>query len=162
MVKWKNLNIAKIVSAIVVCQLAGVAGSIFTFSSIPTWYATLNKPAFSPPNWLFGPAWITLYTLMGISLYLVWSKGLNNKKVKDALKFFSIQLVLNSFWTIIFFGLRNPFAAFVEIIFLWASIAFTIFSFYKISRTAAYLLVPYIIWVSFAAALNYYVWILNL
>lgn len=159
MVKWKN-RITKLIFSILICQLAGAVGSIFTFSSIPTWYAILNKPAFSPPNWVFGPAWLTLYTLMGISLYLVLIKGFN--KVKDAVKIFSIQLILNALWSIIFFGFRNPFIALIEILALWYSIVFTMFSFYKISRTAAYLLVPYILWVSFAAILNYYVWIFNI
>jgi len=159
MVKWKN-RITKLIFSILICQLAGLVGSIFTFSSIPTWYTALNKPAFSPPNWAFGPAWLTLYTLMGISLYLVLIKGFN--KVKDAVKIFSIQLILNAFWSIIFFGFRNPFIALIEILALWYSIVFTMFSFYKISRMATYLLIPYILWVSFAMVLNYYVWILNL
>lgn len=156
-----KLEIRKIIFAIIICQLAGAVGSIFTFSSIPIWYASLQKPAFSPPNWLFGPAWLTLYTLMGVSLYLVWQKGLKNKKVKDAITIFAIQIVLNSFWSIIFFGLRLPFIAFIEIVVLWIAIVFTILKFYKISRNAAYLLVPYILWVSFAAILNYNIWILN-
>jgi len=159
--KLKVRGIGKIIFAIVICQLAGAIGSVFTFSSIPTWYASLQKPAFSPPNWLFGPAWLTLYTLMGVSLYLVWQKGLKNKKVKHAVTVFAIQLVLNALWSIIFFGLRLPFIAFIEILLLWVAIAYTILSFYRISRNAAYLLVPYILWVSFAAILNYSIWILN-
>ena len=148
----------KLIIAILICQAAGIIGSLFTFQSIPTWYATLNKPSFSPPNWLFGPAWITLYTLMGISLYLVWEKGFSRK----ALYAFSIQLVLNALWSVIFFGFKLLSYAFAEIIVLWISIAFTIFAFYKISKKAAYILIPYIAWVSIASILNYYVWILNL
>ncbi len=157
----KIKNIAKLIVAIVVCQVAGAIGSIFTFSSIPTWYATINKPSFTPPNWLFGPVWITLYTLMGVSLYLIWNKGLKNKEVKSSLFIFSAQLVLNALWSILFFGLKSPFYAFVEIIILWIAIAVTIFKFYKISKNAGLVLLSYIIWVSIALTLNFYVWILN-
>jgi tryptophan-rich sensory protein len=158
----KIKSIAKLILAIVVCQVAGAIGSIFTFSSIPTWYATINKPSFTPPNWLFGPVWITLYTLMGISLYLIWNKGLENKEVKSSLFIFSAQLVLNALWSILFFGLKFPFYAFIEIIILWIAIVVTIFKFYKISKNAGLILLPYIIWVSIALTLNFYVWILNL
>jgi tryptophan-rich sensory protein len=155
-----RMKIVKLIVAIVICQLAGVIGSIFTVSSIPTWYASLQKPAFAPPNWLFGPVWITLFTLMGISLYLVWDQ-LDKKEAKKSIVIFGIQLVLNIFWSVLFFGLKSPFYAFIEIIILWVSIAFTIFKFYKISRNAALLLIPYIVWVSVATILNYYIWILN-
>ena len=154
-------SFAKLVFAILVCQAAGFVGSLFTFSSIPTWYASLNKPWFNPPNWLFGPAWITLYTLMGISLYLVWSKGLQGKAAKIAISAFAIQLALNAVWSIIFFGLQMPLIAFIEIVFLWIAIAFTIRLFYPISKKAAYLLLPYIAWVSFATLLNLSIWLLN-
>ncbi|MCX6821702.1 MAG: tryptophan-rich sensory protein [Candidatus Aenigmarchaeota archaeon] len=157
----KIKNIAKLILAIFVCQIAGAIGSMFTFSSIPTWYATINKPSFTPPNWLFGPVWITLYTLMGISLYLIWNKGLENKEVKSSLFIFSAQLALNALWSILFFGLKSPFYAFVEIIILWIAIAVTIFKFYKISKNAGLILLPYIIWVSIALTLNFYVCILN-
>lgn len=157
----KIKNIAKLILAIVVCQIAGAIGSIFTFSSIPIWYATINKPSFTPPNWLFGPVWITLYTLMGVSLYLIWNKGLKNKEVKSSLFIFSAQLALNALWSILFFGLKFPFYAFVEIIILWIAIALTIFKFYKISKNAGLILLPYMVWVSIALTLNLYVWILN-
>ncbi len=157
----KIKNIAKLILAIVVCQIAGAIGSIFTFSSIPTWYATINKPSFTPPNWLFGPVWITLYTLMGVSLYLIWNKGLENKEVKSSLFIFSAQLSLNALWSILFFGLKSPLYAFIEIIILWITIAVTIFKFYKISKNAGVILIPYIIWVSIALTLNFYVWIRN-
>jgi tryptophan-rich sensory protein len=154
-------NFLKLVIAIVVSELAGIVGSVFTVSSIPTWYATLQKPSFSPPNWIFGPVWTTLYFLMGIAVFLVWKKGLERKDVKIALGVFGGQLVLNALWSIIFFGLHNPFWAFVEIIVLWLAILWTMFAFYKISRPAAYLLLSYILWVSFAAYLNYSIWIIN-
>ena len=157
----KTKNISKLIIAIIICQSAGIIGSLFTTPSISTWYDTIQKPTFTPPNWVFGPVWITLFTLMGISLYLVWEKGLRNKNVKSSLFVFFIQLALNSLWSILFFGLQSPFYAFVEIIILWAAIAVTIIKFYKISRKAGLILVPYIIWVSVALMLNYYVWVLN-
>jgi len=158
-----NINkIVKIIAAVLICELAGIVGSIFTTPSIPTWYASLSKPTFAPPNWLFAPVWTTLFALMGISAYLVWSKGTKKKEVRIALVVFGIQLLLNIFWSYLFFGLQNPLYAFFEIIILWSAIALTIFKFYKISKNAALLLLPYIIWVSIAATLNYYIWILNL
>ena len=152
--KW-----VKLIVSILICQIAGIIGSIFTTPSITTWYADLQQPAFSPPNWVFGPVWITLYTLMGISLYLVWNKKNN---VKIPLTLFFIQLILNSIWSIIFFGLQNSFYALIEIIILWIAILLTIISFYKISKKASLLLIPYIIWVTLAAILNYYIWVLNI
>ncbi len=153
-------EIGKIIIAVIICQLAGVIGSFFTADSVSGWYATLAKPEFSPPNWVFAPVWITLYTLMGISLYLVWKeKGRQN--VTPALLVFSAQLVLNAVWSIIFFGLQSPFYAFIIIVLLWVLIAGTIYFFYPVSKKAAYLLIPYILWVSFAAVLNYYIFALN-
>ncbi|MBN2250633.1 MAG: tryptophan-rich sensory protein [Candidatus Altiarchaeota archaeon] len=151
----------KLSIAILACLAAGFIGSIFTAEAIPTWYASINKPELSPPNWVFAPVWSTLYVLMGVSAYLVWKKGLGSRGVKTALLAFVIQLALNAAWSFIFFGMRNPFLAFVEIIALWVSIAATILLFYRISRPASYLLVPYIVWVSFAAYLNYAIWQLN-
>ena len=158
----KNKTIA-LIAAILICEISGVIGSVFTYQSIPDWYNTekLNKPSFTPPSWLFGPVWVTLYLLMGISAYLIWEKGTKKKLVKDSLSIFGIQLILNTLWSILFFGLRCPLCGFIEIIILWFAIAFTIITFYKLSRTAALLLVPYILWVSFAMVLNFYVWRLN-
>ncbi|MBN1385797.1 tryptophan-rich sensory protein [Candidatus Woesearchaeota archaeon] len=156
------MNWTKLIISLVVCQLAGIIGSIFTSSSIPTWYAAIKKPAFNPPNWIFGPVWITLFVMMGISLYLIWNLGLSTKAAKIAIIIFGIQLVLNTLWSILFFGLQSPFYAFIEIIILWIFILASIISFYPISRTASLLLVPYILWVSFAAVLNFYIWRLNL
>jgi len=154
-------EVVKLILAIVICQAAGLVGSIFTVPSIPTWYATLQKPSFSPPNWIFAPVWTILFTLMGISLYLVWRKGRGNKNVRNALLIFAVQLVLNVLWSVLFFGLQSPLYAFVEIIVLWAAILFTILKFFKVSKNAALLLIPYILWVSFAAYLNYSIWILT-
>jgi len=158
----KTDKIIKLILSIVLCQAAGIIGSLFTTPSIPTWYASLQKPWFAPPNWLFGPVWITLFTLMGISFYLVWNKGLKNKLVKKGLVIFGIQLLLNILWSFFFFGLNSPSYGLIEIIILWIAIGLTIFKFFKISKNAALLLLPYIAWVSVAAILNYYIWILNL
>lgn len=154
-------NFYKLVIAIGVSELAGIIGSVFTTPSIAGWYAMLAKPEFSPPNWVFAPVWITLFVLMGIAAFLVWKQGLDRKDVKIALGIFIGQLVLNTLWSIIFFSLHSPGGALVEIIFLWLAILATIAAFYKISRPAAWLLVPYILWVSFAMYLNYSIWILN-
>lgn len=148
-----------LILSILVCLLAGGLGSLFTSASIPTWYAGLNKPWFNPPNWLFAPVWTTLFVLMGVSLYLIASKGLKNVRLQVIL--FGVQLVLNVVWSILFFGLRLPSYAFAEILALWVAIALTIVSFFRVSRKAAMLLLPYILWVSIASLLNYYVWALN-
>ncbi len=151
----------KLVIAILISLMAGVIGSFFTFDSIEDWYQFLDKPVLNPPNWIFGPVWVLLYILMGIALYLVWRKDFSKKEVKIAIGLFSIQLVLNAFWSIIFFGLQNPFLAFLEIIVLWILILLTTNKFYLISKSAGYLLIPYIIWVSFAVYLNVSIWLLN-
>lgn len=154
-------NLSKMVIAIVVSELAGIIGSVFTMPSIAGWYATLTKPELAPPNWVFGPVWTTLFAFMGIAAFLVWRKGLDRRDVKIALGIFLGQLALNTLWSIIFFGLQSPAGACVEIIFLWLAILATIIAFAKISKPAAWLLVPYILWVSFAAYLNYSIWMLN-
>jgi tryptophan-rich sensory protein len=154
-------NALKLAVSIGVCLLAGVIGGLFTSSSIPTWYAALNKPAFNPPNWIFGPVWTLLYILMGVSLFLVWQKGLKNKKAKTAVTIFGIQLALNTLWSILFFGLKSPILGLGEIVVLWAFILLSIIKFSKISKTAAWLLLPYILWVSFAAVLNLSIFLLN-
>lgn len=148
-------------ACIAVSELAGIVGSFFTISAIPGWYATLTKPALNPPSWLFGPVWITLYALMGISAYLIWQKGLDKKEVRIALWVFAVQLGLNSVWSIIFFGLKSPAWALVDIVTLWLCIIWMMILFWKISKPATLLIVPYILWVSFAIYLNYSIWILN-
>ncbi|MGA1197518.1 MAG: TspO/MBR family protein, partial [Candidatus Latescibacterota bacterium] len=148
-----NINYFKLIFSIVICQLAGVIGSFFTVSSVSTWYVTLNKPFFNPPNWLFGPVWITLYFLMGISLYLIWNNV--DKDTKSARIVFFIQLGLNTLWSLLFFGLKSPFLAFIEIIVLWLFILLNILFFYQKSKAASYLLIPYFVWVSFASVLNF-------
>jgi len=157
----QRVNFFKLLTSVLLCQLAGAIGSVFTVSSLENWYLLLEKPAFTPPSWVFFPAWVTLYTLMGISFYLVWEKGLERPGVKMALLVFGIQLGLNALWSFLFFGLKSPYYAFVEIILLWLAIFLTILKFREISKIASYLLLPYILWVSFAMLLNYYIWILN-
>ncbi len=151
----------KLIVSITICLFAGFLGSFFTIPAIPTWYATLIKPTFAPPNWLFFPVWTTLFVMMGISLYLVWRKGLEDQQVKNALVIFAVQLILNVLWSAAFFGLRSPLSGLIEISILWISIAYTIMIFMKVSRTAGLLLIPYIIWVSFAAIFNFFIWRLN-
>ncbi len=146
---------------IVICELAGVIGSSFTTPSIPGWYATLAKPAFTPPNWGFAPVWIILYAMMGLSAYLVYEKGPRRSDVRKALTVFGGQLVLNALWSIIFFGAHMILGAAVVIVVLWGMILASIWLFSKISKTAAYLLIPYILWVSFAAVLNISLYVLN-
>ena len=149
----------KLIASVLICLAAGIIGSIFTMPSIPTWYASLNKPSFAPPNWVFGPVWTTLYILMGISLYLILNKGLKNVRMQVII--FGVQLVLNAVWSFLFFGLQSLLYGLVGIILLWISIVITIFSFFKLSRKASFLLIPYIAWVSFATIANYYLLILN-
>lgn len=157
----RKINWLKLISAIIICQAAGLLGSIFTAQSVGTWYLTIQKPSFNPPGWVFGPVWTLLFLLMGISLYLVWQK---KKKIvirNQALIFFAIQWILNIAWSYFFFYLQNPLAGLIEILILWLFILLTLIYFYKLSKTAAYLLIPYLGWVSFAAILNYYLYLLN-
>ena len=151
----------KLIASVLICQLAGIIGSVFTVSSIPDWYANLNKPWFTPPNWLFGPVWVTLYTLMGISLYWIWERGPSKSNVRGALLVFFGQLVINAVWSIMFFGLQSPFYALILVAMLWSLILLTIYMFYKIEKKAGLILVPYMAWVTVATLLNYFVWVLN-
>lgn len=157
----QRVNLFKLLVSVLLCQFAGAVGSIFTASSLENWYMLLEKPAFTPSSQVFFPAWVILYTLMGVSFYLIWEEGLQEQKVKIGLFVFGIQLGLNVLWSFIFFGLKSPYYAFIEIILLWLAIFLTILKFREISKMASYLLLPYITWVSFAALLNYYLWILN-
>jgi benzodiazapine receptor len=147
--------------SVALCLVPGVVGSIFTTSAIPTWYAGLVKPAFNPPNWVFGPVWTALYLMMGIALFLVVRDGMREPRVKVAAALFVAQLFLNGLWSYIFFGLRSPGWALVEILALWISILVTIVACFRVSRAAGWLLVPYILWVTFAAVLNGAIWRLN-
>jgi translocator protein len=177
-------NYPKLAISIIVCEAAGLIGSFFTAPAIGSWYYFLNKPSFNPPNWIFAPVWTILFLLMGVSFYLVWLKKWSIRedaessdrkawnpvseklwtgswKEENAFMIFVLQLVLNVLWSVIFFGLKFPGIAFFEILMLWFAIFYTIVNFYRISKTAAYLLIPYILWVSFAAFLNFSIWQLN-
>lgn len=144
----------KLLLSILLCLSAGFIGSLATFPAIPTWYASLVKPSFSPPNWIFGPVWTTLYILMGIAMYLVWKK-------RKSLTLFIIHLVFNAGWSIVFFGLHSILGGMIVIIILWGIIVALIRGFYRIDRIAAYLLIPYLAWVSFASVLNFSLLMLN-
>lgn len=150
----------KLIISVIITLSAGFLGSFFTSSSIDTWYASLNKPSFNPPNWLFVPVWTSLFILIGISFYLVWRKNFEGRR-NLAVGVYSIQLSLNLLWSFFFFGLENPFFALMEIILLWAFILANMNIFYKISKPAAFLLLPYLFWVSFALILNYFIFKLN-
>jgi tryptophan-rich sensory protein len=169
--------------SIIICEFAGVIGSVFTAPEIGGWYKSLQKPSFNPPSWIFAPVWTLLFLLMGISFYLVWEKKWivknkigTNKKAWNSLsqefyngKFeklniiliFWLQLFLNVLWSVAFFGMNSPSTAFSVLLMLWISIVFTIINFYRVSKISAYLLIPYILWVSFAGILNFAILILN-
>jgi len=157
----RSKDIVRLIISIVACQCAGIVGSVFTMRAIPTWYAALQKPPFTPPNWLFAPAWITLYLLMAISAFLVWRTGLENRQTRRALIVFLVQLILNALWSIAFFGLESPVFGLIVIIALWIAILITIIKFFRISTIAGALMLPYIIWVSFAMVLNGSILVLN-
>ena len=153
--------IAKLICSVSICLLTGFVTSFLTMDSVKTWYADLSKPSFNPPDWAFGVVWPILYLMMGVAAFLIWRKGTDSKQVRVALGLFLVQLVLNGIWTPIFFGLHMMGLALAEIILLWLVILATIISFWRISKPAAYLLMPYILWVSFAIALNASLWYLN-
>lgn len=156
-----RLNGSKLLASIIICQAAGIVGSFFTRTSVSSWYVSLEKPFFNPPNSVFGPVWLVLYLLMGISLFLVWRKGLDSSKAKRAFALFVFQLLINSLWSFAFFGCRSPLAGLIVIIILWLAIVWVVISFFSISRLASMLLIPYVLWVSFAVALNAAILLLN-
>jgi len=150
-----------LIISVAISLSAGLIGSIFTLTGPDSWYAALNKPFFNPPNWLFGPVWTILFIIMGVALFLVWRQGWRQEAVRKALKLFFIQLGFNIIWSYFFFTLENPRLAFLEIIALWLAIVATMIAFYAVERRAAWLLWPYLAWVSFAAFLNYSIWVIN-
>lgn len=158
--KYMN-TIIKLVLVIIACELVGIVGSLFTFSAIPNWYVYLNKPFFSPPNWVFAPVWTVLYALMGVSFFLIWKNGWKKHKARIARTHFCIQLALNFIWTPVFFGLKLPLLALVIITALWVWILVTMRAFYPISKIASLLFIPYLLWVTFATLLNASIVILN-
>jgi benzodiazapine receptor len=157
----KAKQAAELVAAIVIVELIGNIGTLFALSAIGTWYASLVKPEFNPPDWVFAPVWVILFALMGISLYLVWERRRVKKRARIALQAFDVQLALNIFWPFLFFGLRSPLYGLICIVLLFLAILLIIAEFRRVSKAAAYLLIPYLLWVAFAAALNFSVWMLN-
>lgn len=159
---FKVKEIPKLLLSIIIVFIIGALGSVATASEIPVWYAALAKPAWAPPNWLFGPVWTTLYVLIGIALFLVWRRGLEEEGVKVALTVFAVQLGLNLLWSLVFFGLQSILGGLVIILLLWIVILANIILFYRISTWSGVILIPYLIWVSIASYLNYSIYLLNL
>jgi tryptophan-rich sensory protein len=154
------MKYVQILVSILIAQMAGFIGSVFTVGSIGNWYMFINKPSWNPPSFIFGPVWVTLYTLMGLSSYLVWRER-KTKKVTVPLLFYLAQLLLNASWSIVFFGMNNIGLAFINIIILLILILITLIKFWKINKWAGILLIPYLLWVGFASVLNYTIWTLN-
>jgi len=154
-------KIIYLVIAVGICLLAGYIGSYYTTPEIPTWYASLQKPDLTPPSWVFGPVWTVLYILMGFSLYLIIQSGLKNPEVKVALVLFMSQLVLNVVWSFLFFGRHSTFYGFLAIVLLWALLLCTIIQVFRFAFGAALLLMPVLVWTTFAAVLNYLIMMLN-
>ena len=152
-------KIYKILVMVATCLVIGYFSGMVTRSAITTWYPTLVKPSFNPPNWIFAPVWTMLYIMMGVAAGLVWDRiGQQKEVVKNALVFFAVQLVLNALWSFLFFGLKNPMLSGLEIVILWLMIFETYSKFIKINKIAGYLLIPYLLWVSFASVLNANIW----
>ena len=152
----------RIIYCVAICLVVGYLSSITTQSSINTWYPTLIKPSFNPPNWLFAPVWTLLFIMMGIAAGMIWNHLESQRElVKKALLFFTVQLLLNALWSYLFFGLNNVLLALIEVILLWLVIYETFHIFKKIDKKAAYLFIPYLIWVAFAAVLNGSIYYLN-
>lgn len=155
-------KIVKIIIALIICLAVGYSASLVTRPSVESWYPTIEKPVFNPPNWIFMPVWTILYIFMAVAAALVWDKiKEQTEEVKKALLFFLIQLTLNAIWSYLFFGLKNPMLALVEIALLWLMIYETYLQFKKINKISGYLLIPYLAWVGFATVLNASIWWLN-
>ncbi|QUH23094.1 tryptophan-rich sensory protein [Methanobacterium alkalithermotolerans] len=157
----RSRDLSLVTFFVIGCLLVGGISGFFTTGAVDTWYPSLVKPDWNPPSWLFGPVWTILYALMGVAAFLIYREGFEKKEVKIALGIFSVQLGLNFLWSILFFNYKNLFASFVEIVVLWVAILATIISFYRISRPAALIMIPYLLWVSFATILNYTILVLN-
>lgn len=155
-------KISRIAIVVFVCLIVGYVSGMVTRASITTWYPTLVKPSFNPPNWIFAPVWTSLYIMMGIAAGLIWNQITTHKEaVTKALQFFVIQLVLNALWSYLFFGLHNLMLATIEVVLLWLMIFETYTQFVKINKTASNLMLPYLAWVSFASVLTASIWWLN-
>ncbi len=150
-----------LVVSLVLAHGAGVVGAVFTVMSVATWYAFIEKPDFAPPDYLFLPVWLFLYTLMAFAFYLVWRESTWRTDVRWGIRWYVVQLMLNALWSILFFGLQNPAYGLIDISALFVAIAVTMVYFFRVSKVAGWLMAPYLLWVGFAGILNYVVWILN-
>ncbi|MDI6851650.1 MAG: tryptophan-rich sensory protein [bacterium] len=150
----------KLLISVAIPLLVGFIGSLFTSSSVNTWYKEINRPSFTPPSWLFAPAWTLLFILMGLAFYYVWLNNFGHNRTL-VIGIFALQLVLNLLWSLLFFGLRSPLTALIEIVVLWFVILLNIILFFRVSRVAGYLLVPYLLWVTFATVINLAIYLLN-
>jgi benzodiazapine receptor len=155
------MNFFKFFISISICMGTGALAGFLTSNATQDWYQTIAKPSIVPPGWVFPVVWNFLFFLMGVALFLIWEKGKESPFFRKAIWIFALQLFLNFLWSIIFFGYQRPGLALIEIFILWASILFSIIYFYKVDRVAGYLLIPYILWVSFAICLNFLIWRLN-
>lgn len=156
----KISHIIKLIISILLPLSVGAIAGMFTAQAVPTWYASLNRPSFNPPNWVFGPVWTFLYILLGFSFFLIW-KLENSKQRNLAIWAFSIQLLLNFIWSFLFFYFNMIGIALIEIILLWLSIVFMLYSFYRINHLSAFINIPYLLWVTFATILNAGYYFLN-
>jgi len=157
-----KIDYKKLTVAIIISHLAGAIGSFFTINSVETWYQMINRPAFTPPDWLFGPVWFLLYTLMGIALYNIWQiRWFKKKRAQFAIKLFYVQLVVNTLWSVVFFGLQNPIAALGVIVLLFGLVVWMMSMFWSLDKKSGYLLVPYVAWLSYALVLNAGIALLN-
>jgi translocator protein len=150
-------NVLALAGFVFLCLAAGGLAGFATSQSVTEWYPTLNKPSWNPPAWVFAPAWTVLYIMMGVAAWLVWKAG----NARTALILFFAQLALNVAWSFLFFGARSPGLGLIDVIAMWLAIAATIFAFSFRSRLAAFLMVPYLCWVSFATALNAAIVLMN-
>jgi len=157
----KGFQIIPFIISLFITLAIGFVASVFTRPQIADWYATLQKPSFNPPPWVFAPVWTIIYLLMAIAAYLVWKRRTNTITYKTAVAIYFLQLLFNFLWSIVFFGMHEVFGALVIIILLWISIGFNIAWFGRFSKVAAWLLVPYLLWVSFASLLNISIYLLN-
>jgi tryptophan-rich sensory protein len=151
----------QILAAILLCEAVGLTAAFATQTSVATWYPTLTKPGITPPSWLFGPVWTTLYAMMGVAAVLVWWRRSEDRTSQNALVLFGVQLVLNGGWSFAFFGARSSTLGLIVIVALWIVLARTTERFFRVRAAAGWLLVPYLLWVTYASALNLGIWILN-
>jgi len=155
------MTAVKTAFAVALCLAAGGIASAFTMASIQTWYAELQQPSLTPPDWIFAPVWTTLYIMMGVAAGLVWGSKERSRNASFALALFLVHLAVNMAWSLVFFRLQSPGGAFGVIVVLWVMVVILIGLFWRLSRPASVLLLPYLLWVTFASYLNAGIWYLN-